>query len=199
MITSLLKIVYQDIIILVSNDMILRRRGGSLRVVVGTSIFWLSVFYTSSEWWCRNQQIKIDLNEPNSNHLADDLKPAQPALVDVIKEGVNKGFDGNDLDFNNPNKQPPPPQNLIVDYNNDKSEEKIVRGKFNPKVELQKVESSKKKSAKSKKNSKKRKKKGRYNCKFELFLRTNKIIKSTKFVGICTDRAFCINGCLTNQ
>merc|ERR1711957_489475 len=86
----------------VSNDMILRRRGGSLRVVVGTSIFWLSVFYTTSEYWCQNTQLEIDRRNPN--HLPDDLKPAKLPLGDVIGDGIKKGLDavGSVLSSNGP-------------------------------------------------------------------------------------------------
>merc|ERR1712130_26008 len=68
-----------------SNDMILRRRGGSLRVVVGTSIFWILVFFSSSDWWCKTKHLHLK--------NAEDLKPAKEQWSDVINDGLQKGFD----------------------------------------------------------------------------------------------------------
>merc|ERR1712228_141894 len=125
----------------VSNDMILRRRGGSLRVVVGTSIFWLAVFYTTSEWWCRTHQLELSRSE--SNGVPEDLKPAKQNWNEVIQGGIKNGIDGNNIDY--PNNDRP------LDS---KSDEKIAKGKFNPKVDLQKpkLDNPKKKPSKSKKH-----------------------------------------------
>merc|ERR1712130_135930 len=117
-----------------SNDMILRRRGGSLRVVVGTSIFWILVFFSSSDWWCKTKHLHLK--------NAEDLKPAKEQWSDVINDGLQKGFDGKKP--KNPNLEQLKP-----------ADEKIAKmGRFNPKVDLQKSKPGAKSTPPKKKSPK---------------------------------------------
>jgi len=77
--------------------MILRRRSGSLRVVVGTSLFWLFVFYSSSTWWCKNQFQDLNSKERRSEDqdsgIPKDLEPAKKGWGEEIQDGIQKGID----------------------------------------------------------------------------------------------------------
>ena len=60
--------------------MILRgRRSGSLRVVLGTSIVWLVIFWSTRDHWCHQNQL---LNEEGN-------LPAKKSILENINEGIN--------------------------------------------------------------------------------------------------------------
>ena len=143
--------------------MILRRRGGVLRIVIGTSIFWLAAFYTGGDWWCKNKE--IDLAKRNNDHL-----PAQKDWADVLGDGLQNVHDGNLLNLENSDQNSPKisktPEKIGLE-DDTRVQEKMVKGNFNPKVVLQgdptKKPTSKttKKKSKIAKKIKKSKKKGR--------------------------------------
>ena len=70
--------------------MILRgRRSGSLRVILGTSAFWLVIWWSSRDYFCSQGLSSSSQNDARVQRDEEGNLPAKKTLLENIGDGIN--------------------------------------------------------------------------------------------------------------